>query len=309
MIKKIPLPMAGLILGLLALGNLLQTYSPTIRWIFGAIGIVLYMMFVLRLAVGANKLTEELKNPVVAGVFATFPMATMLISTYLKQFIGGAAYYIWLLGILMHIVLILWFTVNIAAKKDIKTVFPTWFIMYVGIVVASVTTPAYKDIALAGQIGQWCFWFGFVSYIILIPTVCYRMFVVKNVPEPAFATNVVFTAPGGLLLAGYMSAFAEKNMSIVMFLLIIPGIFYIYSLVMLPKVLKLKFYPSISAITFPTVITAIGFKMANAFFTKAGNNIAGLPVAVKFLEIVATFCILYALAVYVKFLTAKEVKP
>lgn len=305
MLKRIPLPMAGLILGLFALGNLLQSYSPAIRLVFGAIGAILYLLYVIRLVMGIGKLKEELSNPVVAGVFATFPMATMLIATYLKPYIGGAAYYIWLLGVLMHAVLILYFTATTAIKMNIKTVFTPWFIMYVGIVVASVSSPAFKDIPTAAQIAQAAFWFGLVAYCILIPLVCYRVFVVKEIPEPAKATAAVFTAPGGLLLSGYMSAFEVKQMPIVLFLVIVPGLFYLYSLTQLPGIFKLKFYPSISAITFPTVITAIGFKLTNGFLTKAGTPVAGLPIVVMFMEAVALVCVLYALVLYIKFLAKK----
>ncbi len=49
MIKKIPLPMAGLILALAALGNLLASYSPAIRWTLGALAGILYVMYVIKM--------------------------------------------------------------------------------------------------------------------------------------------------------------------------------------------------------------------------------------------------------------------
>ncbi|MDO4712277.1 MAG: TDT family transporter [Peptostreptococcaceae bacterium] len=298
MIKKIPLPMAGLILGIFALGNLLRSYGETVRMICGALGAILYISYVIRLFVGRDRLGEELTNPVVGSVFATFPMSTMLLATYLFPFSDRIGFYLWTFGVIFHGLLIIWFTMSVAIKKDIKTVFPTWFIMYVGIVVASVTGKMFGATVIAER----CFWFGLVCYIALIPIVCYRVFVVKNIPEPALATLVVFTAPGGLLLTGYMSAFDEKKMTILIPLMIVSGLFYILALINLPKVLKLKFYPSISAITFPTVITAIGFKLANGSFMKAGDPVPGLPILAIVMEWIAAFCIFFALALYVKFL-------
>lgn len=304
MIKKIPLPMAGLILGLFAMGNLLASYGATVRLICGGIGAILYIMYAARLIVGADKLAEEMKNPVVASVFATFPMATMLFASYIFPYANRVAYYLWMFGLFFHGLLIIWFTMSIAIRKDIKTVFPTWFIMYVGIVVASVTGKMFGAQAIAER----CFWFGLICYIVLIPIVCYRVFVIKNIPEPALATLIVFTAPGGLLLTGYMNAFEEKQMAILIPLMVVAGLFYILALSKLPQVLKLKFYPSISAITFPTVITAIGFKLANGFFVKSGNPIAGLPILVLAMEWIAVFCVFFALAKYAKFLTAPAPK-
>lgn len=300
MIKKIPIPMAGLILSLFAIGNLLATYSPKVRLFFGIVGGLLYIMYVARILLGIGNLFEELKNPVIAGVFATFPMSTMLFATYIKEYIPSFAYILWIAGVLIHAMLIVWFTLNIALKKDIKTVFTTWFIMYVGIAVASVSGGVFE----AKMIAQYCFWFAFVSYLALIPIVSYRLFVVKEIPEPAMATSVVFTAPGGLLLAGYMSAFETKNMIIVIFLLALSSIFYIYSLSQLIKIFRLKFYPSLSAITFPTVITAIGFKMTNIFLSKS-INFTGLLLVVKFMEIISLVCVLYCLVKYLQFMTKK----
>lgn len=305
MIKKTPLPMAGLILGLFALGNLLASYGDLYKMICGGIGLVLYIIYVAKLFLDREKLSEELKNPIVATVFATFPMATMLLAGYLAPFSNRIAFYLWMFGVVFHGLLIIWFVMTVAIKKDIKTVFPTWFIMFVGIVVASVTGKAFGMEVVA----QRCFWFGLICYIILIPIVCYRVFVVKNIPEPAWATLVVFSAPGGLLLAGYMNAFETKNMNILVPLMIVSGVFYMFALSQLPKIMKLKFYPSISAITFPTVITAIGFKLSNAYLIKTEYATSRLRPLVKGMEFAAVVCVAFALVGYIKFLLLNQPQP
>ncbi|MFT4008082.1 MAG: hypothetical protein QM683_21610 [Lacrimispora sp.] len=45
MIKKVPIPLSGLMLGLATLGNLLQSYSETIRLLCGALSAVLVCLF------------------------------------------------------------------------------------------------------------------------------------------------------------------------------------------------------------------------------------------------------------------------
>lgn len=183
--------MAGLILAILALGNLLQSYSANLRLCIGAVGIVLYVLYLMKIFISFEKFKEEMKNPVVAGVFGTFPMATMLLATYVKPFVPFLALPIWALGVILHIGTILYYTKTFVVKKDIKLVFPTWFIVFVGIVVASVTGGTFE----MGKVGQISFWFGFVAYIILLPLVAKRVFVFKNIPDPAFATVAIFTAP------------------------------------------------------------------------------------------------------------------
>ena len=46
-IKKIPVPVSGLILAILSLGNLLAVYNSNIRLICGIIGILLILLLVL----------------------------------------------------------------------------------------------------------------------------------------------------------------------------------------------------------------------------------------------------------------------
>ncbi len=171
-----------------------------------------------------------------------------------------------------------------------------------GIVAASVTAPAFK-MNTAGQI---IFWFGFVSYIVLLPIVLYRTIKIKEIPEPAAPTLIIFAAPASLLLAGYINSFAEKNMSMIWLLAALSIIMYIAAIIMLPKLLRLRFYPSYSGFTFPLVISGIAMKLTNGFLSKSGNAIAWLKYLVKFQEAAAVAIVLYVLYRYIQFLTAKE---
>ena len=84
-----------------------------------------------------------MKTPVGASVSGTYSMAVMLLAGYLKPFAGEAALYIWYLGIIMHIALIIYFTLKFVIKLKLAQVFSSWYIVYVGIVVASLTAPVF----------------------------------------------------------------------------------------------------------------------------------------------------------------------
>ena len=47
--KKLPIPIAGLILSMFALGNLLQSYSNVVRLCIGGVALILYIIFVLQI--------------------------------------------------------------------------------------------------------------------------------------------------------------------------------------------------------------------------------------------------------------------
>lgn len=301
-LKKYPVPITGLILGLAATGNLVQSYGEIYRSIFGIISAILFVLMLIKIVKFTGGVKEQLQNPVVASVFPTFSMATMLLSTYLKPISQSLAFALWSIGIIFHIVLIIWFSKKFVLNFKIKQVFPSWFIVYVGIVVASVTGPAFK----MNNIGQLAFWFGFITYIILLPVVTYRTIKVKEMPEPTLPTFVIFAAPASLLLAGYINSFETKKMAMVLILAALSLVMYIVAIVLLPRLLKLKFYPSYSAFTFPLIISGIAMKLTNGFLTKSGNPINWLIYLIKFQEAIAVIITLYVLYKYLLFLTSNN---
>lgn len=301
-LKKFPVPISGLALGLAAAGNLIQSYEEIYRSVFGIISAIILLLMILKIAVYPKGVKEALENPVAASVFPTLSMGIMLLSTYIKPFAAGFAFIIWIIGIALHILLILWFTKKFVLNFKIKQVFPSWFIVYVGIVVASITGPVYK----MSDIGQAAFWFGFITYIILLLIIVYRLVMIKDMPEAALPTLAIFAAPASLLLAGYMNSFTEKSMGIVWLLAALSIIMYAAVIIMLFKLLKLKFYPSYSGFTFPLVISGIAIKLTNGFLTKSGQPISWLKYLVKFQEAIAIVMVLYVLARYIQFLSARE---
>ena len=61
-IKKIPIPICGLALGLAALGNLLQSYSEGIRYLCGIISGLLLVLFIFKVISGRTFDVQALDN-------------------------------------------------------------------------------------------------------------------------------------------------------------------------------------------------------------------------------------------------------
>lgn len=301
-IKKLPVPIVGLMLALVAAGNLVLSYGSAYRNIFGILSAIILILVLIKIVKYPLGVSEALDNPVVASVFPTLSMGIMLLATYIKPFSRSLAFGMWIIGLLLHVFLIINFTQKFVFNFNIKKVFPSWFIVYVGIVVGSVTAPAFEII----KIGQALFWFGLVSYFVLLPFVLKRVFIVKEISEPALPIMAIFAAPVALCLAGYISSFPEKNMFIVWLLVAISQSSLLCVLLYLPRLLKLKFYPSYSAFTFPLVISAISIKLTNGFLANSGRPIPMLQYLVKFEELVAVLITLYVLIKYIDFVLAKS---
>lgn len=301
MLRKLPLPITGLMLGLASAGNLVLSYGNFYRNVFGIISGIILVLLIAKILVIPQSVKEGFENPVVASVIPTFSMSLMLLSTYIKPYLSSAAYGLWLCGLVLHCILILLFTIKYILHFNLKKVFPSYFIVYVGIVCASVTAPAFGLL----QLGQYIFWFGFSAYLILLPVILYRTIIVKEIPEPAMPTLAIYTAPASLCLAGYLNSFESKNMLVIGFLSVLSLLMFVYVIVNMPKLLRLKFYPSYSAFTFPFVITAIAIKSTNAYLIKQGGSIAFLGYFVNLLELWAVIMVTYVLFKYIAFIISK----
>lgn len=297
-IKKIPLPMAAVMLALAALGNLLSSYNIMFKNVLGAISTIILIFLTIKIITCWNGVKKEVKNPVIAGVIPTYSMGVMLLAGYLKEISFTAGAILWWAGVLIHIGLIIFYTKNFIFGFDIKKMFPSTFIVYVGIGVGGITAPAFNLVSL----GQVFFWFAFISLIILVPVLGYRTLIVKEIPEPAFPTTVIFAAPAALTLAAYLNSFTEKNIGMVAFLAVLVMILYLCGIVYLMKGLRLKFYPSYAAFTFPMVISAIAIKGTNGFLIKAEKGIPWLKYIVKFQEVIAIGVVLYVLIRFLMFI-------
>ncbi|SHJ56795.1 exfoliative toxin A/B [Hathewaya proteolytica DSM 3090] len=294
-IQAIPIPFAGVILGLAALGNLLQSYSESLRLALGIMAMILAIAYIFKIVVCPSSIKEEMKNPIMASVAGTFPMSLMLISVYLKPYMGSLAVYLWFFAIGLHCALILYFTWKFILKFDIKKVFASYYIVYVGIAVAGVSAPAFK----MQNIGRMSFYFGLASLIVLLPVVTYRHMKLKAIPEPAAPLFCIFTAPASLCLAAYTQSFATKNITMIYCLLALSLLIYLVVLVKLPSFLKLKFYPSCAAFTFPFVISAISTKQSMKALATMKSPLPVLKYVVLVQTIIATVLVAYTLVRFI----------
>ena len=261
-IKKVPVPLCGVMLGTAALGNLLQSYSEGVRYVCGVVAGLLLVLVLLKWILFPKMVKEDLGNPIMASVAGTFPMALMLLSVYVKPFIGQAAFYIWILAILLHVALIIYFTVKFVVKLQMPKVFASYYIVYVGIAVASITAPAYEQL----KIGAAAFWFGFVCLLALLVLVTIRYVKYPNVPDPAKPLICIYAAPMSLCIAGYVQSVTPKSAGFLLGMFVVACVLYVFALVKAIGFLKMPFFPSYASFTFPFVISAIASKQTKEDF-------------------------------------------
>ena len=264
-IKNLPLAITGLILAILSLGKIFTDFNG----IFFIIGSILIFLVLLKLVLHFKLFNTELNNLIALSTFGTFSMALMLFSTYLKPLFmplsESIAFGIWILGIIIHLSIAIVFTKKYVIDEfDIETVFATWWIVYIGITMASITAPPYN-------LQQYGFIFFGIGFLLMIPTlilVSYRYLKFTAIDDQFKPFICIYTALFSILIVGYVNALTinENFLSLIYIGACIFYIFAIYHAIRLLILERLEFVPSFSAFTFPFVISTIATGEAYKFF-------------------------------------------
>lgn len=97
-----------------------------------------------------------------------------------------------------------------------------------------------------------------------------------------------------------------KSYGFLIAMYVLASVLYIVSLIKAVTYLKVPFYPSIAAFTFPFVISAIASKQLMACLIKMGRPIPALKYIVTVETVIAVVLVVYAIVRYLGFLFQKE---
>lgn len=303
LLQKIPIPICGLILGMASLGNLLKSEG----WFLvgntlGIIAMGIMMLVFSKLVWLFRETYLHLKDPIIASVAPTFTMSLMVICTYLIQLpsLATVVRFIWLLTVLLHFSLMVFFIYEFIIKKEVQIehVYPSWFIVFVGIGVISVSCGDFYP-----ELGRIIFWIALGFYLLLLPIVLHRILIFGQIEAPTLPLLTIIAAPGSLCLTGYLKAFSNPNILLAISLLVLSQGLYFLVLKMIIPLRKLPFYPSYAAFTFPLVISATALTEFNHFLPLT-RSIKNLLVGIQWLETgIALLVVGYVFLHYLKFLS------
>ena len=295
--KKLPLAFSGCLLGLAGAGNLILDTFPLLSHVFSLSGLILWFYFLYSHLSDWQESKQELKKAPVLSGMATFPMAGMILSTYLLRVLPMSlsitAQILWWFAFLLDVGLIIYFTINYVQTKPRASATPTWTVLYVGIAVASLTYPVVGIVGIA--YGAWIF--GFILTLILYPLI-YKDLKIDPLPLPLLGQEGIYCAPFSLLLAALVRVGGPDLPSWILLVMILASqAFFFFVLSRLPRILKQGFQPSFSALTFPTIITATSLKMAQGIL-----QFPTLNLLVWIETIICLTILIYVLVEYIRYL-------
>lgn len=254
-IRQVPTPLAGLALGIAALGASWELYSPhqgQAQLAGAALASGLLLAVLCKFVFNPLLLWRDLAHPVIGGVVPTFSMASMVISDALYSITPAVAGAIWLLAVALHLTFLLLFALHRIRKFELHHMAPSWFVPPVGIVSAALTCPPH-----AIDLARHLMWFGLTSYCLLLPLMLYRLIFAKRLPRAARPILAILAAPANLCLAGYISIIDEPSILLLAVLGTVAQLMTLIIYMAFFQLLRLPFSATHAAFAFPVVISAL----------------------------------------------------
>ncbi|OED93007.1 TDT family transporter [Vibrio breoganii] len=305
----IPPSQAALALGLIGLGQAWALYIPdvgnVIRPYLALIGTLILIPVLLKYTLNPRLFFADIKHPLSGSLMAPMSMALLVLCDYLATEIPDIASVLWFISLGLHItMMVLFFGFQFANFKMVNIV-PSWFLYPVGVISSTLAGTELGHTVFSQNMAMLCI----SIYFLMLPLVLYRLVFFGKLPRRARPTLAIMAAPINLTLAAYLVNFPDPDpiltgalagIAITMTLLIY--LCYI-------NLLRLKFQPSIAAVTFPSVISAIAMSRLTTWFELAHEDWYWLHKFGMFELTIATLLVLWVSAGYVAMYWPERFKP
>lgn len=258
LLKFYPLPISGFALALLTMGSLLASYSSFYKFIFLGLGLLILILFILKLIKMPQGVLEILRtNPLGASAFPTFFMANVALAGHIYDYNRIVAKVLYILMLILFFVYTIYFAKNFVVNFSIKNVFTTWYIVFVGPGIFLIHSRIVDKANWLNAILV----YALVAFAVCMVIILYRVLIVGYKEELIRATLLVLAAPGSLLFLGYHNFVGSTTSWQYVFLFVLSQFFYFWVIFYIPGILRGKLYPTVSAMTFPMVTGVFSTKL------------------------------------------------
>lgn len=265
--ETIPLPLFASVMGLCGLAmvwhaaegrlELPHIASAGVTALAALVFIALLAAYACKWHRAPDKVKAELRHPVRINFLPAISINLILLGILGGHWLPLAGQILWMTGAVLHLLLTvtivnIWFN----AERPVASINPAWFIPAVG----NVLVPVAAGPAGFPTIGWFFFTVGLFFWLILITLVFYRLITKPALEPPMRPTLVVMLAPPAvaflawLSLGGGLDGFGQALFFIAVFT-------FLLLLGQVPAFLRLPFFPSWWAYTFPVAaFTSASFR-------------------------------------------------
>lgn len=293
-IQFFPLPMFAVIMGLSGLAIVLERsvsilgFHPMIAWSVTLLDTVLFVVILSLYALKTMLFFDEFKKDffhrIRISFFAAISISTMLLSIVYHGYNKDVAYYLAIVGVGLHAIFT-FYTISFWFDKnyEIKHSNPAWFIPIVGNVVAPIAGVGFFPTELL----MGFFAVGMFFWVVIFAVMFNRIVFHDQLPQKFMPTLFILIAPPAVGFIAYIKMtqsydfFAHALYDLGLF-------FFILVIVMWKNFIKLKFFISWWAFTFPlaamTIASLLSYKISGIFFYKIISYVLiGTTLAVVFI--------------------------
>jgi tellurite resistance protein len=248
------------IVGISAIFGQILAYTTLI------IFIVLSLIYITKIIKYPSQVKQEFLHPIRINFFAAISISLLLLSIAYTPLNTDVAKYMWYIGVILHFTITLYilsFWIN--HNFEIHHSNPAWFIPIVGNVIVPVVGVEYAH----PEISMYFFAVGTFFWLSLFTIIFNRIVFHHQLVEKFTPTIFIFIAPPAICFIAYYKLTGQYDFT-AKFLYDIALLFIFLIIFMFRNFLKLKFFISWWAFTFPmaaiTIATLLRYKLEGAIF-------------------------------------------
>lgn len=302
----VPTAQAALALATTGLGLAWSLFLPgngnIIRSVCAAMGACLLIPVLLKFTLNPRHFLRDLRHPLYGSLMAPMTMTLLVLADYLTSIHIESARLLWYPSMVLHFAMMSYFLIAQFRKFRLVNLYPSWFLYPVGAISGTLAGSGLGHTEFAIAMTNICI----AVYFVMLPIVLYRVCFAGRLPRTARPTLTIMAAPVNLSLTAYLLNVAQPDpiltgalagVGITMAILV--NLIYI-------KLLQQPFQPSLAAVTFPSVISAVAIERLTRWVVTDYPHWAWLESLGKFELIVATGLVIWVGAHYISLYLPKE---
>ncbi|WP_299017473.1 TDT family transporter [uncultured Photobacterium sp.] len=289
----VPTAQAALALATTGLGLAWSLFLPgngeVIRSVCALLGACLLTPVILKFVLHPKYFLRDLRHPLYGSLMAPMTMTMLVLADYLSSIHIESARLLWYPALLLHFVMMFYFFAAQLKKFRLAHLYPSWFLYPVGAISGTLAGPQLGHTEFAISMTNICV----AIYFLMLPVVLYRLCFSGRLPRSARPTLTIMAAPVNLSLTAYLLNVQQPDpvltgalagVGITMAILV--NLIYL-------NLLQQPFQPSLAAVTFPSVISAVAIERLTRWVVTDHPHWAWLESLGMFELIVATGLVIW----------------
>ncbi|KXF83465.1 TDT family transporter [Enterovibrio coralii] len=258
--RFIPTAQASLAMAFFGLGTAWALYHPITgtysRPLLSTIGILLIAPVWLKYLFEPKRFCQDLRDPLYGSLMAPMTMSLLLMADFLAEIHVEAAAIVWYPAMTMHIFMAAYFFFHQAKTFEKCNIYPSWFLYPVGLISSTLAGPKLGFDHESAMLAHVCIG----AYFCMLPFVLYRLCFLESLPRNSRPVLAIMAAPVNLALTAYLVNLPSPDPVLAGALAGVGIMMTLFVYLCYFDLLKEPFQPTIAALTFPSVISAVAME-------------------------------------------------